>query len=83
MQSNIILQHEKIYQYLKEKYKRAVISKSEMAKELGISNSTLDLYISKGTGLPNYRKLGKSKNAKVVFNLYDVADFLSQTIKTH
>lgn len=41
MQSNIILQHEKIYQYLKEKYKRAVISKSEMAKELGISNSTL------------------------------------------
>ena len=53
-----------------------------MADELGISSSTLDLYISKGTGLPNYKKLGKAKNAKVVFNLIDVAEFLSQTIKT-
>lgn len=65
-----------------KKYKRAVISKTEMAWELGISNSTIDLYIAKGTGLPNYKKLGNAKNSKVVFNLIDVADFLSQTIKT-
>ena len=77
------MQKEKIYEYLKEKYKRAVISKSEMANELGISISTLDLYMSKGTGLPNYKKLGKARNARVVFNLHDIADFLSQTIKTH
>ncbi|MFW9625337.1 MAG: helix-turn-helix transcriptional regulator [Sulfurospirillum sp.] len=81
-QSNTEMQAEKLYVYLQKKYKRAVISKSEMAEELGISNSTLDLYIAKGTGLPNYKKLGKAKNAKVVFNLIDVAEFLSQTIKT-
>ena len=72
-----------LFEYLQKKYKRLVISKTEMAEELGISNSTLDLYIAKGTGLPNYKKLGKAKNAKVVFNLLDVADFLSQTIKTY
>jgi len=83
MQSSLDIQREKLYEYLQKKYKRAVLSKSEMADELGISNSTLDLYIAKGTGLPNYKKLGKAKNAKVVFNLLDVADFLSQTIKTY
>lgn len=83
MQSDIDLQRERLYEYLLKKYKRAVISKLEMASELGISSSTLDLYIAKGTGLPNYKKLGKAKNAKVVFNLLDVADFLTKTIKTY
>lgn len=83
MQNNTEIQTEKIYLYLSKKYKRAVINKAEMADELGVSNSTLDLYIAKGTGLPNYKKLGKAKNAKVVFNLFDVSDFLAQTIKTH
>jgi DNA-binding XRE family transcriptional regulator len=49
MQSNLDIQREKIYEYLQRKYKRAVISKSEMANELGVSNSTIDLYIAKGT----------------------------------
>lgn len=83
MQSDANLQKERLYEYLLQKYKRAVISKPEMANELGISSSTLDLYIAKGTGLPNYKKLGKAKNAKVVFNLLDVADFLTKTIKTY
>ncbi|MBE0515566.1 hypothetical protein [Sulfurimonas sp.] len=83
MQSDEDLQKERLYEYLLKKYKRAVISKVEMASELGISSSTLDLYIAKGTGLPNYKKLGKAKNAKVVFNLLDVADFLTKTIKTY
>jgi predicted DNA-binding transcriptional regulator AlpA len=83
MQSDEDLQKERLYEYLLKKYKRAVISKVEMANELGISSSTLDLYIAKGTGLPNYKKLGKAKNAKVVFNLLDVADFLTKTIKTY
>jgi len=82
-QNDIELQQEKLYNYLIKKYKRAVISKTEMADELGVSNSTIDLYLSKGQGLPNYKKLGKAKNAKVVFNLIDVADFLTQTIKTY
>lgn len=82
MQNDSDIQKEIIYEYLQKKYKRFLISKTEMAEELGVSNSTLDLYISKGTGLPNYKKLGKAKNAKIVFNLIDIADFLSQTIKT-
>lgn len=75
-------QQDKIYQELRKKYKRITISKSEMSNELGISNSTLDLYIAKGIGLPNYKKLGTAKNAKVIFNLLDVAEFLANTIKT-
>lgn len=83
MQNDEDLQKERLYEYLLKKYQRAVISKVEMANELGISSSTLDLYIAKGTGLPNYKKLGKAKNAKVVFNLLDVANFLTKTIKTY
>lgn len=83
MQNELENQREKLYKYLNQKYKRSVINKVEMAFELGISNSTLDLYIAKGIGLPNYKKLGNAKNSKVIFNLLDVADFLTQTIKTN
>jgi len=71
-----------IYQDLQTRYKKSTLSKKEMATELGISYSTIDGYIAKGYGIPNYKKLGTAKNAKVVFNIIDVADFLSQTIKT-
>jgi predicted DNA-binding transcriptional regulator AlpA len=71
-----------IYNDLKDRYGKATLSKAEMAKELGISYSTIDSYISKGYGIPNYKKLGTAKNAKVVFNIIDVSEFLSQTIKT-
>lgn len=71
-----------IYNDLKDRYGKATLSKAEMAKELGISYSTIDGYIAKGIGIPNYKKLGTAKNAKVVFNIIDVSEFLSQTIKT-
>jgi len=73
---------ETLLEYLKGKYKRLSIGKKEMANELNISVSTLNLYISKGSGLPNYKKLGSAKNARVVFNIVDVAQYLTQTIKT-
>lgn len=82
MQNELEKQKEQLYKYLTQKYKRTVINKVEMAFELGISNSTLDLYIAKGIGIPNYKKLGSAKNSKVIFNLLDVADFLTETIKT-
>jgi predicted DNA-binding transcriptional regulator AlpA len=75
-------QQQLIYNDLQTRYKRATISKREMANELGISYSTIDNYIAKGYGIPNYKKLGKKANSKVVFSLIDVAEFLSQTIKT-
>ena len=75
-------QQELIYHDLQTRYKKSTLSKREMANELGISYSTIDGYISKGYGIPNYKKLGIAKNSKVVFNIIDVAEFLSQTIKT-
>lgn len=68
---------EATYSYLKDKYNTSVIGKKEMAEELTIALSTLDLYISKGMGLPKFKKLGSAKNARVVFNLYDIAVFLN------
>lgn len=71
------------YRYLKEKYSRTVIGKKEMAIELNISPSTLDLYMSKGIGLCKYKKLGTAKNARVVFNIFDIAVYLnSEKIET-
>jgi len=68
---------EATYSYLKSKYNKTVIGKKEMAEELNIALSTLDLYLSKGMGLPRYKKLGTAKNARVVFNLYDIAVYLN------
>jgi len=68
---------ESTYNYLKQKYNRIVIGKKELAKELNISLSTLDLYLSKGIGLPKYKKLGTAKNSRVIFNIYDIAVFLN------
>ena len=75
-------QTELVYQDLKSRYNKASINKKEIANELDVSTSTIDLYISKGVGIPNYKKLGTAKNAKVIFNIIDVAEYLSQTIKT-
>jgi len=75
-------QQELIKNDLQTRYKKSTLSKAEMAHELGISYSGIDNMISKGYGIPNYKKLGTAKNSKVVFNIIDVSEFLSQTIKT-
>ena len=71
-----------IYDELKSRYRRSTISKKELAHELGVSYSTIDNYLARGYGIPNYKKLGDAKNAKVIFNIVDVANFLAQTIET-
>jgi len=68
---------EATYTYLKSKYNRTVIGKKELAQELNIAPSTLDLYMSKGIGIPKYKKLGNKSNSRVIFNLYDLAVFLN------
>jgi len=70
-----------IYDDLIARYKRASISKAEIANELGVSVYTIDKYMANGLGVPSYKKLGKAKNAKVVFNIIDVAEFLADTVK--
>lgn len=74
---------DKLYDYLSGKYKKAVLTKSELAIELGVGKSTVDQYISKSEGIPPYKKLGTAKNSRVVFNLFDVAKFLANTITTN
>jgi predicted DNA-binding transcriptional regulator AlpA len=73
---------DKLREYLSKKYNSLVLNKEQMREELGIAKSTLDLYISKNEGIPPYRKLGSSKNARLVFNIADVAKFLDNTVST-
>lgn len=68
---------EQTYGYLKNKYNRLVIGKKELANELNIASSTLDLYISQGIGIPKYKKATKAKNGRLLFNIYDVALYLN------
>ncbi len=75
-------QEKLIYEDLRERYKKSSLSKSEMAHEMGVSYSTLDNYIARGYGIPNYKKLGNAKNAKVIFNIVDAVRFLADTIET-
>ncbi len=75
-------QAEQFYKQLRDTYKKSTLTKAELANEMGISQSSINNYISKGYGIPNYIKIGKSKNASVRFNIIDVAEFLTQTIKT-
>ena len=70
-----------IQQQLYSKYKRLTLSKSEVAKEMGIGLSTLNKYMAEGMNLPNYKKIGTAKNSRVIFNVADVAEFLADTIK--
>ncbi len=50
---------------------------------MGISVSSVDNYIKNGHCLPNYKKMGPAKNAKIIFNLRDVAEYIvAQTVQT-
>jgi len=75
-------QTEQFYYILYNKYNKSTLNKEELSSEMGVSQSCINVYIAKGYGIPNYFKIGKSKNASVRFNIIDVAEFLSQTIKT-
>ena len=63
---------------LMQRYKTMLISKKELALELGISYSSVENYIDRGYGVPKYKQLGTPKNAKIVFNLIDIAEFLAE-----
>ena len=67
-----------IQEHLLKKYNKTLLNKREYANEAGLSISTIDNYIQKGEGIANYIKLGKSKNAKVMFNIVDIADFFAK-----
>jgi len=59
------------------------VNKKQYAEIVGCSVSAMDNYMAKGYGIPNFRKIGHQRNARVLFSLRDVAEYLaSQTIKT-
>lgn len=72
-----------IFEQLKAEGFPLLIDKKQYAAILSCSVSSVDNYIKQGTNLPNYKKFGKAKNAKVVFNLRDVSEFIAaQTVQT-
>lgn len=62
--------------YLLNKYGKLGISRQETADEIGISLSFLDKLLKEGIGLPNYRKIGKSKKPRIVFPIDSIASFM-------
>jgi len=62
--------------YLLNKHGKLGLSRQETADELGISLSFLDKLLREGVGLPNYRKIGKSKKPRVVFPIDAIASFM-------
>jgi len=62
--------------YLLDKHKKLGLSRQETADELGISLSFLDKLLREGIGLPNYRKIGKSKKPRIVFPIDAIASFM-------
>ena len=62
--------------YLLNKHGKLGLSRQETADELGISLSFLDKLLREGIGLPNYRKIGKSKKPRIVFPIDAIASFM-------
>jgi len=58
-----------------------VLTKKELAQVLKVSVSSINNYITKGVGIPEYVKVGTEKNGKVLFPVVNVVDYLSNTIK--
>ena len=72
---------EQIHTDLNQRYNKATLTKKELASELGVSVSSINSYIVKGTGIPEYIKVGTGKNGKVLFPLVNVVSYISNTIK--
>lgn len=72
---------EQIHNDLKQRYNKSTLTKKELSNELNVSVSSINSYIVKGTGIPEYIKVGTGKNGKVLFPVVNVVDYLSHTIR--
>jgi len=72
---------EAILKDLQNRYQKSVLNKKELAYEIGMSVGAVNNYICQGYGIPQYKKLGPSKNAPVVFPLIYVANYLSEVME--
>ena len=72
-----------IYSELQSLGYKLMIDKKDYGEIVKSCPSSVDNYIKKGYGCPNYKKLGSAKNSKVLFSLVDVAKYLAgATIET-
>ena len=72
---------DKMVKLLHDKYGKMVLTKTETAKELGVSISTMTNRMGNNINIPNYIKPSGATNATVTFPIYDVAEYLTRTIK--
>jgi len=79
--SPILSTHGDILRNLQEKYDKHSLNKRELAKELGISISSLSLGISRGDDIPAYRRR-QAKNGALFFPLNEVARYLADVKHT-
>jgi hypothetical protein len=73
--------NEAILKDLTTRYQKITLTKKELAKELSVSVSSINNYISQKAGIPEYTKVGEAKNGTVLFPIICVAEYLSNTIK--
>jgi len=71
---------EVILEDLQSRYNKSTLSKTELSNELGVSVSSINNYIVKGFGIPEYIKL-PGKNGTVRFPIVNVVDYLSNTVR--
>ena len=69
-----------IHKDLSTKYGET-LTKRELSEVLKVSVSSINNYIVKGEGIPEYIKMGTSRNSKVLFPVVNVVDYLSNTVK--
>ena len=74
-------QAELLFKDLQESGYGLLIGKKEYAEISNYSVSAVDNFISKGYGIPNYKKIGEAKNARVLFQLREVAKYLTDSIE--
>ena len=61
--------------HLQEKYNKLVLSRTELAQELGVSIATFDRMLVNGEGLPKYKRIGN----RYFFSLEEIASYLENT----
>lgn len=67
---------------LTSKFPKSVLSKKDLASELGVSVSTINNYIGKGgESLPRSIKLGTGLNGKVLYPVMNVVDYLCERVR--
>ena len=65
----------KILNQLQAKYDKLGLSRTELAKELGLSIATLDRMLANGEDLPRYKRIGR----QYFFPLEEIAAYLENT----